>query len=75
MMCFIKENNDYDVIYNSIQMRINWYETKNVGSSRDMAIQKGSKKILKSLPKINQETKNTIDDLKRIQKSLPLSKI
>jgi len=67
MSLFIKENDFFDRIYNSIEMRINFYETGNVVSSRKEVYKTKNKKIIKKLPKLNDETKQTISILRDIQ--------
>lgn len=62
-MNFIKEIDQYDMIYNAIQMKINYYETGNPGVTREFYVEhRGKPRIL------NNETKQTIWKLKKLQK-------
>lgn len=67
-MNFVKELNDNDIIINSLQMRINFYETGNVAYSRGYVIQYGDDEAVESLKTLNSEQLATIERLRRIKK-------
>ena len=69
-MNFIKENSEYDIVWNSLQMRINFYETGNCATSADYLRSKLRPTLI-----ISRETNEKITKLRLLQKKCKYKRI
>lgn len=67
-MNFIKEKCDNDIIYNSIQMRINFLETGNFSCDKNYLISLGTLEATRQIKDLNDEQFDTILNLTRIKR-------
>ena len=69
-MDFVKEVTNNGMIYNSIQMRINFMQTGSISFGKDYVLKKGNIQSIKDLKSLDDDQLKTIARLRMIQDSL-----